>query len=297
MKTILDVKNLSVSFANKEVLHGFSIAVSKGETVSLIGETGSGKSVLIKSILGINYGSDTKGSISFDGKDLTQLDDEQKRKLRRKSISYIPQDPGDALDPVYKISYQIKEIAGDVNVENIIKECGEESSVLELYPHQLSGGRKQRILIAMALAGNHLLVLADEPTTALDKPLKKRILNLLYRLKNKKGNSLLLVTHDFASLQGSDKIAVIYNGYLMEYGDCKVIENPLHPYTRLLRQAASYSKSDYKMSSTGNLPNGACPFFDRCGLSDRRCEKLPKLEELSGRLVRCYYAAKFVQGD
>ena len=295
MKAVLEVKNLSVSFGKNEVLHEFSMNIAKGEALSLIGETGSGKSVFIKSILGINYGAKINGDLIFDGKNLTCIDSEQKRALRQGPISYIPQDPNDALDPVYKISHQIKEIAGNIDISGLIKTCGEDNSVLELYPHQLSGGRKQRILIAMALSGNPLLILADEPTTSLDKPLKKRILKLLYRLKDEKETSLLLVTHDFASLAGSDKIAVMYNGYLMEYGDYGVVENPFHPYTKLLAGAASYDReAGYKISNDDSMPNEGCPLFYRCSLADKRCRKLPEIRTLSNRLIRCHYAANFV---
>lgn len=294
MTNILEIKNFSVSFEQNEVIHDFPISLPKGVSFSLIGETGSGKSVLLKSILGIAEGK-TKGEILFENDNLTKLSPKILSEIRRTKIAYIPQNPNDALDPVYKIDRQIKEITQTDDPESLIRMCGEDKSVLNLYPHQLSGGRKQRILIAMAVSSNPPLILADEPTTNLDKPLKKRILALLYSLRKEQGSTLFLVTHDFSTLDGSDRIAVIYNGWLMEYGGADIVDNPFHPYTKLLANAASYNSSLPVQSGLEGYGNsGGCPFLERCSISDKKCKKLPKLIKLKGRLVRCFNAADFL---
>ena len=257
MTNILEIKNLNVGFnieINNEdkffyALNNINLSFKKGGIHAIAGESGCGKSVLINTILNLlpNNSKITSGEILFENQNLLELKEKEIRQIRGRKISLIPQDPFMSLNPLYTIENQLLEIPALKNVENskkIIKECLEEvrinniDNVLKSYPHELSGGMKQRIIISMSLISNSNLILADEPTTALDASVSNSILNLLVDLKNK-GKTIILITHDLSIVSNyCDTTTIMYLGNIVENADSDTLfKNPLHPYTKALLNA------------------------------------------------------------
>ncbi|MEG1971549.1 MAG: ABC transporter ATP-binding protein, partial [Oscillospiraceae bacterium] len=251
-ENLLEIKDLHIHYSTEDglvkALNGAGIEIKKGKTLGLVGETGAGKTTLARGIMGLipnPPGKVIKGEIFFDGNDLLKASEEDMRKVRGRDISMIFQDPMTSLNPVLTVGDQILEVIETHHKElNKNDAKGQAEEMLEMvgiskgryndYPHQFSGGMKQRVVIAIALACNPKLLIADEPTTALDVTIQAQVLEMIRALKNKNNTSMLLITHDLGVVaQNCDYVAIIYSGEIVEYGNLiDVYKNPLHPYTQ-----------------------------------------------------------------
>ena len=291
---------------------GVSFTLEKGEVLGLAGESGCGKSTLGYSLIRLvpPPGKIVGGDIELDGVNLTSMNETAfRREIRWKRISMIFQGAMNALNPVYSIGYQMMEpfkyhtdLSEDEAKERIAKHLelvGLDPEITSRYPHELSGGMKQRVMIAMALLLEPDLVIADEPTTALDVIVQAQIINLLKKLKKELGLSLIFITHDLSILaEISDKIAVMYAGKIVELGDSdRIYENPRHPYTQKLLAAIprvheKVEKLEFIPGAPPNLANPppGCRFHPRCPYATKICmEKEPEREVLDdGRVIYCH---------
>lgn len=313
---LLEVKNLKTYFFTKEgivkAVDGNSFSLERGEILGIVGESGAGKSITGFSILNLidKPGKIVEGEIIFEGKDLTHLNEEAFEKIRGDKISMIFQDPETSLNPVITIGKQLMETmlyhndtlsdkeAYSASVE-MLKHVGLPSAKkrMQSYPHELSGGMKQRVVIAIALLNNPKLLIADEPTTALDVTIQAQILYLMKKLSNDFGSSLILITHDIAVVsQLCDKIAVMYAGRIVEYGSKdEIIFDPKHPYTKGLLACLPTLDDHQKrlhqipgvMPSLLHLPSG-CYFKDRCEFADEACDVYPQKKILGEKVVFCH---------
>lgn len=252
MENILEVKDLNISFhtfsGEVQAIRGVNFELKKGETLAIVGESGSGKSVTTKAIMRLLPPSNSEiksGQILFDGKDLTKLTDRQMQKIRGKDISMIFQDPMTSLNPTMQVGKQIIEPL--IKHQNMSKSAAMERALqllklvgipkpeqrIKQYPHQFSGGMRQRVVIAIALACNPKVLIADEPTTALDVTIQAQILELMKDLQNKIDTSIIFITHDLGVVANvADRVAVMYGGKIVEVGTVdEVFYNPQHPYT------------------------------------------------------------------
>jgi oligopeptide/dipeptide ABC transporter ATP-binding protein len=311
--SLLNINNLSVSFKTDKgpikVVSNLSFDIKKAEVFGLVGESGCGKSLTALSILGIlPNNAFAEGEISFNNKNLLTLRDAEMRNLRGKDISMIFQEPMTSLNPVLTIGYQIAEAlvthfgiskkeAMDRTVE-LLKAVKIPSPELRIkdYPHQMSGGMRQRVMIAMAIACNPSLLIADEPTTALDVTIQAQILELLQGLRKERDMAILLITHDLSIIsEQADRVAIMYAGRIMELTDVdELFRNPLHPYTHGLLQSLPVAKGVALKPITGFVPNpenlpAGCKFSDRCYLASDECRRSePELVEVSkNHHVRC----------
>lgn len=284
---VLVVENLSIGFAPylPPLVENVSFQVAAGEIVGLVGESGCGKSLTSLAILGLLPvgGRILSGSITFEGQELTTLHPEAYRRLRGNRMAFIPQDPLSALNPVYTVGNQIAEVLA---THTVLTKSQIEAKVIELldvvkipnarqrvnqYPHEFSGGMRQRVMIAMALACNPSLLIADEPTTALDVTVQAQILDVLDDIRQQFGMSVLLITHDLGVVaQLCDRMMVLYAGHLSETGSVtSVFQHPLHPYTQGLLTAIPRSGQTTLTSIAGQPPTVAtmpmgCRFAPRC---------------------------------
>jgi len=306
--TLLEVKDLHVSFPTADgvvrAVRGVSFDVDAGRTLGIVGESGSGKTVLTQTLLGLTPGAEVTGNAVFEGTDLLDLSDDQMRHVRGARISVIFQDPLTSLHPLYRIGWQISEMirAHDKSVSK--KEARERSIDLlrrvgipkpetrvDDYPHQFSGGMRQRAMIAMALSLEPKLIIADEPTTALDATVQAQILDLLLHLQRESGTALILITHDLGVVADiADDVMVMYAGRAAEKAPKRdVFYAPHHPYTKgLLESIPSSSASGARLRpiagappSLINLPAG-CKFHPRCAYVFDRClEEEPALHAVT----------------
>jgi peptide/nickel transport system ATP-binding protein len=313
----LEVEDLRTHFYTKagvvKAVDGASFSISPGEVLGLVGESGAGKTITGLSILGLidPPGRIVSGAIRFKGRDLTQLGAEELRKLRGDRIAMIFQDPMMTLNPVLRIDTQMVEAIrahGDVDhrtavalASDALAEVGIPSPErrLKAYPHELSGGMRQRVVIAIAFLNKPDLVIADEPTTALDVTIQAQILYLAQELCRKTGTAMVWITHDLAVVSAlADRIAVMYAGRIVEQGRTDdVIGRPLHPYTKgLIGSVPTHNERGRRltqipgmMPSLLNLPCG-CPFRPRCGQASAACLKEPPLSTpVPGRQLRCFH--------
>ncbi|WP_300613671.1 ABC transporter ATP-binding protein [Trebonia sp.] len=295
--TLLEVTDLHVSFPTADgvvrAVRGVSFGVEAGQTLGIVGESGSGKTVLTQTLLGLTPGANVSGSAMFEGNDLLQLPPDQMRRVRGARIAVIFQDPLTSLHPLYKIGWQIAEMirAHDKSVSK--KEAAHRSVELlhrvgiprpetriNDYPHQFSGGMRQRVMIAMALSLEPAMIIADEPTTALDATVQAQILDLLLRLQQDSGTALIMITHDLGVVADiADEVMVMYAGRAAEKAPKRdVFYAPHHPYTKgLLESIPSSSAAGTRLRpiagqppSLINLPAG-CKFHPRCGYVFDRC--------------------------
>jgi peptide/nickel transport system ATP-binding protein len=314
---LLSVQDLKVYFlldgTISRAVDGVSYEIGKGETVCLVGESGCGKTVSALTIMGIipqPPGKIMGGTVFFNGQNLLDLDDEEMQKIRGNHIAMVFQEPMTSLNPVFTIGDQIKEaILVHERVEQselerrciqVLKDVGIPSPEERLkdYPHQLSGGMRQRVMIAMALACNPDLVIADEPTTALDVTIQAQILSLFEQLQQKQDMSLLYITHDLGVVANiADRIYVMYAGIIAEQGYTRqIFHEPRHPYTKgLLASLPSRTKRGSTLHSIpGTVPDPAykpsgCPFHPRCSFAIETCRtEFPRICDYgSGHLSRC----------
>lgn len=314
---LLSVKNLSTEFPVKKgivrAVEDVSFDVDQGEILAIVGESGSGKSVTSLSIMGLlaEPGHVAGGSLEFEGKDLATLSEKQYRELRGNDMAMIFQEPMTSLNPVYRVGNQIVEAirthekvskaeAKDRAV-GLLRKVGIPSPEARIndYPHQMSGGMRQRVMIAMALACNPKLLIADEPTTALDVTIQAQILDLLRRLRDDTGMAVLLITHDLGVVsETADRVVVMYCGQVVEEAEVRTLfDHPMHPYTLgLLKSIPRLEDDDSKRlyMIKGMVPNPlemppGCHFSDRCDSCMDVCRtKVPELVDVDGHKVRCF---------
>ena len=309
-----------MSFGVAKAVDELNLTVKQGQILGIVGESGCGKSVTALSILRLIKeppGKIMGGEISFDGKNLLKIPLSEMRKIRGNQISMIFQEPMTSLNPVFKVGEQISESfrlhqglskRGALNQSiEILKMVGipaPEKRVND-YPHQLSGGMRQRVMIAMAISCKPKLIIADEPTTALDVTIQAQILDIMLKLKEEIGTSIVLITHNLGVIaEMAQSVAVMYAGKIMEYADViELFNNPLHPYTfGLLRSIPRPDLIEQRgkpldaipgvVPSLMNLPKG-CKFTDRCSRASYRCslEEPPILEVMPGHQCRCWHYA------
>ncbi len=308
---VLKVEDLHAGFGQhgraQMAVEGVSFEVKKGRVFGLVGESGCGKSTTCRSIIRLFGGAPfviEQGKILFDGKDLASMDNQQLTQIRGRKISMIFQDPMTALNPTMRVGDQVAEIVRRNQPElsssqvrsrvvELLKEVGITSPErrFRAWPHELSGGLRQRVLIAMALSCAPELLIADEPTTALDVTIQAQVLRLLHQLRERVGMSVLLVTHDLGVVaQNCDDMAVMYAGKIVETGRvAEIFANPRHPYTRaLLNALPANADPSHKLQpiageppSAGHFPPG-CRFHPRCQFAIERCrDQIPEIENIS----------------
>jgi peptide/nickel transport system ATP-binding protein len=317
-ENLVEIKDLFIEYRTDEaVIHavnGVSLNVKKGETIGLVGETGAGKTTIARAIMRILQTPPAKfcgGQIIFDGEDIMEKSEREMRKIRGNKIAMIFQDPMTALNPIETVGSQIAET---ISIHNKISKADAEKRACDMlemvgipmeryheYPHQFSGGMKQRVVIAMALACNPELLLADEPTTALDVTIQAQVLEMMQTLKERLGTSVVLITHDLGVVaEVCETVAVAYAGEIVEYGTVEdIFDRTAHPYTVGLFGSLPKLDSEERrlkpikglMPDPSNLPVG-CPFSERCPLATERCrtERPPQYELSPGHTVKCFHA-------
>lgn len=314
---LLSVKNLSTEFPVKKgivrAVEDVSFDVDQGQILAIVGESGSGKSVTSLSIMGLlaEPGHVAGGSMEFEGKDLATLSEKQYRELRGNDMAMIFQEPMTSLNPVYRVGNQIVEAIrthekvskaeAKARAVDLLRKVGIPSPEARIndYPHQMSGGMRQRVMIAMALACNPKLLIADEPTTALDVTIQAQILDLLRRLRDDTGMAVLLITHDLGVVsETADRVVVMYCGQVVEEAEVRTLfDHPMHPYTLgLLKSIPRLEDDDSKrlymikgmVPTPLEMPPG-CHFSDRCDSCMDICRtKVPELVDVDGHKVRCF---------
>jgi len=320
MPPLLDIVNLQTFFFTKtglvKALNGVDLSIEAGETLALVGESGCGKSLTALSLLRLvpDPGKIVGGEIRFDGRDLLRMPIEEMRRVRGNRIGMVFQEPMTSLNPVLRVGEQVAEVLrlhqgqdrahAAAEAVNLLGQVGlpAPGDRARDYPHQLSGGMRQRVMIAMALACNPQLLIADEPTTALDVTIQAQIMELLAKSKAARGMATLLITHDLGVVaQHADRVAIMYAGRIMESAPVlELFANPRHPYTRgLLACVPKLGEKRRRLTpiegtipAPGQIPEG-CPFFDRCPEAFTRCSgELPALIEVKpGHKVRCWRSA------
>lgn len=315
---LLEIKNLSVEYKSDEsivyAVNDINLSLAPGETLGLVGETGAGKTTVAKSILGIlpkAQAKITSGEIVYKGEDLLKMKEKEMQKIRGNEIAMIFQDPMTALNPVETVGFQIAEAIKQHNKISKTEAMDRAGDMLEMvgiprtrygeYPHQFSGGMKQRVVIAMALACNPALLLADEPTTALDVTIQAQVLDMMRDLKKQLGTAVVLITHDFGVVANfCESVAVTYAGEIVERGSVdQVFNNTKHPYTEgLFNSLPSLDAKTKRLKPIKGLmpdptviPTG-CRFCDRCEYATEECaNSQPAVYEVApGHLVKCHRA-------
>lgn len=321
---ILEVKDLNVRYKlgpyTVYAVNGVSFKVREGETLGLVGESGCGKSTTSLAIMRLlpSNGRIEKGKIIFKGEDLVKIPTVRLRKILWSEIAMVFQGAMNSLNPVFKVGDQVaepliyhegisREEAYEI-VRELFIEVGLDPARMNDYPHQLSGGMKQRVVIAMAIAMNPSLLIADEPTTALDVTIQAQILDLLKKLQRRYGMSMIYISHDLAVVaEMSDRVAVMYAGYLVEEADVvSIYKRPAHPYTKgLIAAIPSPTRIEERriVAIPGSPPDlrkpiKGCPFADRCPFAKDICfEKPPEYHIIDGRRVLCHFAEDLADID
>lgn len=288
MEKILEIRNLNLFFGKYQALYNVNLTLNSGEMHALVGESGCGKTMTAMSVMRLipKTASITSGKILFQGEDLLKYDEKNMRELRGNKIALIPQDPMTSLNPLYTIGNQLiesirvhlkvsehqakrkaKEVMDLVNIPDI-------DNKLNFYPHEFSGGMKQRIIIAMALATNAELIIADEPTTALDVTIQKQIMDLISDIKKEFGTTILLISHDLALVSNyADYVSVMYSGHIVEEAESEeFFKNPIHPYSTALLNSLPTTSPVLKLKTIEGAPPSlkesilGCKFHPRCEL-------------------------------
>ena len=317
---VLEIKDLVVQYRTREgiveAVNGVSLSIGRGEILGLVGETGAGKSTIALSCIGLlpeKVGYVPAGSIKLDGEEILGMSEKKLEKIRGKKVSMIFQDPMTALNPSMFVGDQIAEV---IRIHDKCSKAQAEKKAMEMlemvgirperhkdYPHQFSGGMKQRVVIAIALACNPELLIADEPTTALDVTIQAQILDLMKQLSGDLGTAVMMITHDLGVVaEICDRCAVVYAGEIVEMGTVEHIFNhPVHPYTRGLFDSIPSLEEDVEelkpipglMADPMSLEE-CCNFSDRCSYKCEECKaSLPPFEEIEeGHFVRCFHPVK-----
>ena len=317
---LLEIKDLVVKFHTMDdtihAVNGVSLTIDAGETLGLVGETGAGKTTTALSILNLIQSPPGKiegGDILFEGESVLAMNEHQLHALRGSAISMIFQDPMTALNPIFRVQDQIAEVIKiheNVTKTEAIEKAGRMLELVGIpaergveYPHQFSGGMKQRVVIAMALACNPQLLIADEPTTALDVTIQAQVLDMMNELKVKMNSAMLLITHDLGVVaETCDRVAIMYAGQIVEYGTLEdIFEHTSHPYTEGLFNSLPSLEADVErlkpirglMPDPAKLPQG-CKFHPRCPYADELCatEEPPVKELAPGHICRCHHCDK-----
>lgn len=308
---LLEIRDLKISYGSIEVVRGLDLEIRKGECVGLVGESGCGKTTVCLSITKLipeRKGKIDSGRILLEGQDILKLDSEGLRGIRGSKVSYVFQEPFSSLNPVFTIYEQLKESLPDATdpektISEILESVGLEKIAdnKKIYPHELSGGMQQRVMIAMAIVSRPDLLILDEPTTALDVTVQNQILDLIVELKNRMGLSILFISHDLRIIfKLADRIAVMYAGRMVEQGPRQgMVSQSRHPYTmglidsipNLEHRKKRFNVIEGKAPLFSDLPEG-CKFHPRCKFRIEKCiEKEPELEGLTdGHVSRCIRA-------
>ena len=317
---MLRVQTLSVTYISKKdkvpALRGVSFSIARGEVLGLVGESGCGKSTVALSILRLidEHQAHISGSIEWNGVNILSLKEKELRRLRGGEIGFVFQDPFTSLNPVLRLGEHVMEAIAvhqpDLSTEEIKSRAlqllaqvrlNDPQRIYNSYPHQVSGGQRQRVMIAIAIANRPTLLIADEPTTALDTTIQKEIMELLLTLKTELNMAVLFVTHHLALLSNyADKILVLYGGEMMEYGNVKeVIAAPRHPYTKCLIDAIpgrnNVARGERLFSIEGAPPNpkqlpSGCIFHPRCPSVKQKCrEAAPEITNNETAQVKCFF--------
>jgi peptide/nickel transport system ATP-binding protein len=321
-KQLLTVENLTVEYWTRKgkvrAVDNVSFYLGKTETLGVVGESGSGKSTLGLSLIRLvpPPGRIVKGHVWLEGKDILKLPENEIRSIRGRKISFVFQDPMTSLNPVKKIGEHFIELIQTHNpnvsrkealkhAEKLLKDVGIQPERINDYPHQLSGGMRQRVMIALAIALNPYVVVADEPTTALDVIVQAKILDLLKNIQNMYDTALIFITHDLSiAIERCDKILVMYAGQIVEHSNVKdIYKDPQHPYTQgLLKSIPNIELTEQKLEAIPgsppdllNPPNG-CRFWPRCPYAMEKCRKAePQLIETEkDHFVRCFLYKEMV---
>ncbi len=316
---VLELKDYSIDLYRDRkpinIIDRMNFSIYKGEMVGIVGESGCGKSITAQSVMGLIHGKKTtKGQILFQGEDILQKTEKEMRKIRGNKISMIFQEPMTSLNPTLTVGNQLMEVfqthrrisrkeAFDKALEALkLVNIAEPEKRIRAYPHELSGGMRQRIMIAMALASRPELMIADEPTTALDVTIQAQILHLMKELQDELGTSIMLITHDLGVVaEVCSRAIILYCGRVVEETPVKLLfQDPLHPYTRGLIKSLpelGVRKELYMIQgnvpNTGNYPNG-CPFHPRCEFCTEKCCSVEPPEKVlpDGRRVKCWLHSK-----
>jgi len=316
MQKILEIKDLNISFKIEEDLfravHGVSMMLERGKVLGIVGESGCGKSVTAMSILKLLASNAVidSGEILYKGQNLLELPEKKLQQIRGSKIALIPQDPLNSLNPLYTIGNQITETirfhrkVSEKEARRLAIKALQDVKIPEAenrlneYPHQFSGGMSQRVLIAMALSCNPEIIIADEPTTALDVTVQAQVLDLIREIQRKRNTSLIFITHDLGVVaEFCDYIAVMYAGRVVEYSDVRTIfENPLHPYTKGLMESLPAENKEKLNVIKGQPPSiteniSGCVFHPRCSFRMDVCDKqIPQLKNIKdSHITACFY--------
>jgi peptide/nickel transport system ATP-binding protein len=322
--SLLEIKDLIIHYLTDDgdvrAVNGIDLSIEKGDTIGLVGETGAGKTTTALGVMRLvpnPPGEIISGSIMFDGEDLLTKSEVEMRKIRGNRISMIFQDPMTALNPVLRVDEQIAEVVRrhtGLNKADSLRRALDMLQTVGIpperggdFPHQFSGGMKQRVVIAIALACSPELLIADEPTTALDVTIQAQVLEMMKQLRKELGTSMVLITHDLGVVaETCDKVAIMYAGLIVESGSLRqIFKETAHPYTKGLFNSLPPITEEVRrlkpitglMPDPVNLPDG-CGFGPRCPFARERCSaEAPKVQEIApGHTIRCHFYGKLVEG-